>query len=35
VRLDGPLGMNRIDSIEAEDRVEVNESATLVLGDFC
>src|SRR5215472_9226678 len=32
--LGGPLGPSRVDAVESEDRVEVNQSATLELGDF-
>ena len=34
VRLDGPLGMARVVSVEPEDGMEVDEAAALVFGDF-
>src|SRR5215472_1665701 len=32
--LGGPLGPSRVDAVESEDGVEVNQSATLELGDL-
>jgi len=34
VRWDGPLGVDRVDAVEAEDGVEVDQPASLELGDL-